>query len=263
MIRTFTENEKNILYKNIPLQKQGYVIGWEAILFIILNIVLFTLGLKVILFDHNPFLTESEEDLASFLYFFIGFIPVGVISFLLITALFISVRWMIVYPQYGKYAIQKTFDTARIEIIQKGEEEDFVIQIFNTKEEKIEIKIYLKIYVESTFKNFFLEEIEKYRILGAKNIDLSFHEILQVIAAKSPSRIAYINSTNFSTDIKLDSNEEIDSFHDFLKTKYHMIYSQKTKELLFINFSGDSIEKEIDVVVKDIESKIVYFVDQE
>jgi hypothetical protein len=31
----------------------------------------------------------------------------------------------------------------------------------------------------------------------------------------------------------------------------------------FIDFSGDSIEKEIDIVVKDIESKIVYFVDQE
>ncbi|WP_261510572.1 hypothetical protein [Chryseobacterium paludis] len=263
MVRTFTEKEKNILYKNIPLQKQGHNVSWETVLFIILNIILFTFSLKVILFDHNPFSAEGEDDLASFFYFFVGFIPLCVISFLVIVALFISIRGLIVYVKYGKYAVQNIYHVARIEVIQGRNDEDFIIQIFNTKDVKIEIKVYLKIYVESSFKTDFLEEIEKYRMSGSQNIDISFQKVLRITESKSPSRMAYINSSDFSTDIKLDSDQEIDSFHDFLKTKYDLIYSLRTKELLFISFSGEYIEKQIDIIVKDVENKIVYYVDFE
>lgn len=65
MTRKFTETEKNILYKNIPLQKQGNGVGWEHILFIFLTIVFFGSGFKMIMFDFNPFFNGEEENWGS------------------------------------------------------------------------------------------------------------------------------------------------------------------------------------------------------
>ncbi|MEY8758260.1 hypothetical protein [Chryseobacterium tongliaoense] len=118
MSRKFTEIEKNILYKNIPLHKQGYGAGWEAVLFIILTILLFGFGIKIFLFDYNSFFYDKKESVGSFLYFMVILIPVGILSFVLVVILFNFIKNLIVYSRYGKYAMEKSSDVAEIKIVQ-------------------------------------------------------------------------------------------------------------------------------------------------
>lgn len=259
MTRKFTEIEKNILYKNIPLQKQGYGVGWEAVLFIILTILFFGLVIKIFLFDYNPFFYDEKESAGSFLYFMVILIPGGVLSFVLVVILFNLIKNLIVYSQYGKYAMEKSSDVAEIRVAQGQGSEDFIIRIFNHKGKKTEIKIYLKIVVESSLKDAFLKEIEKYGIKDAEKTHVPFRKILHILEMKTFSGIIYLRLSDYSTDMKLDSSQRIYSYNDFFKTKYNVIGSLKTREALFINFYGDDVEKEINIVMKDVERKIVYF----
>ncbi|WP_223608399.1 hypothetical protein [Chryseobacterium sp. OSA05B] len=259
MTRKFTEVEKNILYKNIPLQKQGHAIGWEPVLFIVLTLILFVLGIKIILFDYNPFFDDEKETLGSFLYFMTAFIPIGAGSFVSVAVLFMLVKNMILYPKYGKYAVEKSFDVADIEIIQGNGSEDFIIRIFNSREGKTEIKIGLKIAVESSLKDNFLTAIEKYSVKNSKSIRIPFMKILHILETKPFSGMVHLRLNDFSTGMKLDSSQLIYSYDVFFKTKYKVISSLKTKEPLFINFYGDAIEKEINFTMSDVESKITYY----
>lgn len=259
MTRKFTEVEKNILYKNIPLQKQGHAVGWETVLFIILTILMFGFGIKIILFDYNPFFDDEKETLGSFLYFMAAFIPIGAGSFVSVAVLFMLVKNMILYPKYGKYAVEKSFDVAEIEIIQGKGSEDFIIRIFNTGGGKTEIKIDLKIAVESSLKDNFLNEIEKYRVKDSENIHIQFMKVLHILETKPFSGMLYLRLSDFSTDTKLDSSQLIYSYDVFFKTKYNVVSSLKTKEPLFINFYGDHFEKEINFTMNDVESKITYY----
>lgn len=259
MTRKFTEVEKNILYKNIPLQKQGHAVGWEPVLFIILTILLFMLGIKMILFDYNPFFDDEKETLGSFLYFMAAFIPIGAGCFVSVAVLFMLVKNMILYPKYGKYAVEKLFDVADIEIIQGKGSEDFIIRIFNTGGGKTEIKIDLKIAVESSLKYNFLNEIEKYRVKDSENSQISFMKVLHILETKPFSGMVYLRLSDFSTDTKLDSSQLIYSYDAFFKTTYNIVSSLKTKEPLFINFYGDPFEKEINFIMNDVESKITYY----
>lgn len=259
MTRRFTEVEKNILYKNMPLQKQGHAVGWEPVLFIILTILLFMFGIKTILFDFNPFFDDEKETLGSFLYFMAAFIPIGAGSFIGVAVLFTLVKNMILYPTYGKYAVEKSFDVSDIEIIQGKGSEDFIIRIFNTGGGKTEIKIDLKIAVESALKGDFIKAIEKYRIKDSENISIPFMKILCILETKPFSGMIYLRLNDFSTDVKLDSSQLIYSYDVFFKTKYKVISSLKTKEPLFINFYGDPFEKEINFIMNDVESKITYY----
>ncbi|MBL1221626.1 hypothetical protein JET18_12310 [Chryseobacterium sp. L7] len=259
MTRKFTEVEKNILYKNIPLQKQGHAVGWETVLFIILTILMFGFGIKIILFDYNPFFDDEKETLGSFLYFMAAFIPIGAGSFVSVAVLFMLVKNMILYPKYGKYAVEKSFDVAEIEIIQGKGSEDFIIRIFNTGCGKTEIKIDLKIAVESSLKDNFLNEIEKYRVKDSENIHIPFMKVLHILETKPFSGMVYLKLSDFSTDTKLDSSQLIYSYDVFFKTKYNVVSSLKTKEPLFINFYGDHFEKEINFTMNDVESKITYY----
>ncbi|EJL74661.1 hypothetical protein [Chryseobacterium populi] len=264
MTRKFTEAEKNILYKNIPLQKQGYGVSWEAIVFIILAILLFGLGIKIFLFDYNPFFYEEKESFESFLYFMAILIPVGALSLILVAVLFNLIKNLIVYSRYGKYAVEKSFDIAGTEIVQGQNSEDFIIRIFNHKGEKTEIKICLKIVVESSLKADFLKEIEKYKTKDVGKINVPFRKILYILEMKPFSGMVYLRLSDFSTDMKLDSRELIYSYDAFFKTKYNVIGSLKTKEALFINFYGDNVEKEINITMKDVESKITcYFIEDQ
>lgn len=259
MTRKFTEVEKNILYKNIPLQKQGHGVGWESVLFIILTILLFVLGIKIILFDYNPFYDDEKETLGSFLYFMVAFILIGAGAFVGVAVLFMLVKNMILYPKYGKYAVEKSFDVADIEIIQGKRSEDFIIRIFNTAGGKTEIKIDLKIAVESSLKDNFLKTIEKYRIKDSENINIPFIKVLRILETKPFSGMIHLRLSDFSTDTKLDSSQLIYSYNVFFKTKYNVISSLKTREPLFINFYGDNFEKEINFTMNDVESKITYY----
>lgn len=68
---------------------------------------------------------------------------------------------------------------------------------------------------------------------------------------------------DYSTTVKLDSTEKIYNFRDFLKTKYKLIYAKKNTELLFVNFYGDDMAKDIDIIVKDVESKVEYYYNED
>jgi hypothetical protein len=259
MTRKFTEVEKNILYKNIPLQKQGHAVGWEPVLFIILTILLFVLGIKIILFDYNPFLDDEKETLGSFLYFMATFIPIGGVSFVSVAVLFMLVKNMILYPRYGKYAEEKSFDVVDVEIIQGKGSEDFIIRIFNTAGGKTEIKIDLKIDVESSLKDNFLKTIEKYRAKDSENINIPFMKVLRILETKPFSGMIHLRLSDFSSDTKLDSSQLIYSYDVFFRTKYNVISSLKTREPLFMNFYGDNFEKEINFTMNDVERKITYY----
>lgn len=260
--RKFTEKEKNILYENIPLQKQGDEVSWETFVFIILNIVFSVLIFKTILYDYNPFLPGGDYLIwVSIIYIFIMLIPVIAIPFLLTNFILRVIRDMIVYSRYQKYAVEYAFESDKIEIFQG--KEDFIIQIPNTKEEKIEIKIYLKIAIEYAVQKDFQKEIGNYGKVGSEKIDIPLQEILRILGAKNFNRKADVMLKDFSTNIKLDSNKEIYYFRDFLKTKYNLVYAMKTKELLFIDFYGDDSIQDIDVVVKDVESKVEYYYNED
>ncbi|MCT2408702.1 hypothetical protein NZD88_14230 [Chryseobacterium antibioticum] len=262
--RKFTEKERNILYENIPLQKQGDEVSWETFVFIILNIVFSVLIFKTILYDYNPFLPGGDFSLwVSVIYIFIMLIPVIVIPFLLTNFILRKIRDIIVYSRYRKYAAEYAFDSDKIEIFQGKDEEDFIIQITNAKEEKIEIKIFLKITIEYAVQKDFQEEIGNYGKVGSEKVDIPFQEILRILSAKNFNRKADVRLKDFSTNVKLDSNKEMYYFRDFLKTKYNLVYAKKNKELLFINFYGDDIIQDIDIVVKDVEGKVEYYYDED
>ncbi|WP_157676829.1 hypothetical protein [Chryseobacterium sp. T16E-39] len=263
MIRRFTEREKNILYKNIPLQKQGNGVGWEAILFIVLNMLLIIFGFKLLIFDYNPFFEDAEDTVGSFIYFMITFIAIGFFSFVGVALLFNLIKNILVYPKYGKYAVEKSIETEKINILQGNEDEDCIVEIFSTHRRKIEIKVYLKIAVELSSKTNFLERIEGYRVSGSEKIDIPIYKILEITDNQLFWPMGSIRISDFSTGVRLDSSQEINSFNDFLKTKYKLVYSKKSNELLFINFYGEDVEKKIDILIRDVESKIIYFSAQE
>lgn len=259
MIRKFTEVEKNILYKNIPLHRQGHEVGWESVLFIVLTVLLFGWGIKIVLIDYNPFLNDEKETFGSFLYFMISFITLGAASFISVAVLFHLAKNALVYPGYGKYAVEKSFEVAAIETVQGENSEDFIIRILTTGGEATEIKINLKIDVESSLKTDFLKEIEKYRAKDSGSINIPLIKFLHILEMNPFSGMIYLRLSDFSTDAKLDSSQLIYSYEAFFKTKYNVISSLKTKEPLFINFYGDSFEQEINCTLNDIESKITYY----
>lgn len=185
-------------------------------------------------------------------------IPIGALSFFLTAVLFNLVKNIIVFHRFGKYAVEESFTVENIGMIQGGKDGDFIIRILNNEGGKIEIRIELKILIEEAFKAEFLQKIEKYRASDSKKVDIPFEKVLKLIK-EDPSKMSYIRLNDFSTGIKFDSSGGIHSLYSFLKTKYAVISSLKTKEMLFINFYGDDIEKEIDIVIKDLEPKIIYF----
>ncbi|MEY8758261.1 hypothetical protein [Chryseobacterium tongliaoense] len=113
--------------------------------------------------------------------------------------------------------------------------------------------------MEQSLKDAFLKEIEKYGIKDAEKTHIPFPKILHILEMKTFSGIIYLRLSDYSTEMKLDSGQEMYSYNGFFKTKYNVIGSLKTREDLFINFYGDDIEKEINIVMKDVESKIIYF----
>lgn len=158
--RKFTEKEKNILYQNIPIQKQEYDINWETYLFIILNITFSILVFKALIFDYNPFLKEKTFSLwIAIIYILIVIILVFIAPYLMTVFILALIRDIIVYSRYSRYAVEYAFEITEIEIFQGNEDEDFVIQLFNAEGENIEIKIDLKISVEYSVKEDFLKEI--------------------------------------------------------------------------------------------------------
>jgi ABC-type multidrug transport system fused ATPase/permease subunit len=264
MTRKFTEKEKNILYKDVPIQKQGYEVNWETYLFIILNIMFSVLIFKALIFDYNPFLkVEKFSFWIAIIYVLIVIILVFIIPYLLTAFILNLIRNIIVYSKYRKYVEEYTFETTEIKIFQGREDEDFIIQIFNAKGEKIEIKIHLKISVEYSVKEDFLKEIGNYGLIGSEKIDIPLQDILKIFDAKIFTKKAGVILKDYSTTVKLDSSEKIYYFRDFLKTKYNLVYTKKTNELLFVNFYGNDMAKDIDIMVKDVESKVEYYYNED
>lgn len=262
--RKFTEKEKNILYKDIPIQKQNYEVSWETYFFIILNIMFSVLIFKALIFDYNPFLKEEGFSLwIAIIYVLIVIILVFIVPYLLTVFMLNLIRNIIVYSRYGKYAIENTLETTEIEIFQGDKDEDFIIQVFNAKEEKIEIKIELKISVEYSVKEDFLKEIGNYEPTGSEKINVPLQDILKIFNAKIFTKKAGLILKDYSTTVKLDSSEKIYYFRDFLKTKYNLVYAKKTNEVLFVNFYGDDMAKDIDILVKDVESKVEYYYNED
>ncbi|KMQ63964.1 hypothetical protein ACM40_04150 [Chryseobacterium sp. BLS98] len=262
--RKFTEKEKNILYQDIPIQKQGYEVNWETYLFIILNITFSILIFKALIFDYNPFLKEETFSFGlAIFYILIVIILVFIIPYLLTAFILTLIRNIIVYSRYSKYAVEYAFETKEIAIFQGKEGEDFIIQIFNAEGEKVEIKIDLKISVEYSVQADFLKEIGNYRLAGSEIIDIPLQDILEIFNAKIFTRKAGLILKDYSTTAKLDSSERIYSFRDFMKTKYNLVYAKKTDQLLFVNFYGDHVAKDLDIIVKDVESKLEYYYDED
>ncbi|MBB4806899.1 hypothetical protein HNP38_002195 [Chryseobacterium defluvii] len=254
MVRKFTEEEKNILYKGIPLHQQGSGLSMEVIFFILIYLTIFFLEMIVLSRINSDFPQSVFMDIIAVIWITVG----GMFQLILLFIVFNFFRDQIVYSRYGKYALENTFEVENIHIEQGSDPLNFITQLFDNKGNKIEVKTDVELVADSIHKKRIISELEKYRTSYFGTINMTI-EALAGMKNKYDQPYISLLAKNISTPAKLDFTDTIYTYDKLLKTKYELIYSLKTKEFLFINVEkGNRRNFKGDVIIKDIGNKIQY-----
>ncbi|MBB6371321.1 hypothetical protein [Chryseobacterium shigense] len=251
MVRKFSGTEKDILYKGAPLHVKKNGCG-GIFLFVIVCLALFFLEMYMLLSGIDQEQKDSVfTDLIIVFLLIVGWTVQPVL-------LFFFFRNQFVYAKYGEYAVENTFTIERIHITGSKSKHDFIIQLWNDQGNKIEIKTDIRLTADSLDKSMIMAELEKYRIPGFNTINMTLEEIEGV---KNRYGTSYIQSwiENFSTPAAFDFTSNVSKYNELLKTEYGLIYSEKTKELLFIDLhKGKKHNFQNGFMINNVEKEIEY-----
>lgn len=256
MIRKFTSEEKSILYKGIPIHKQKGEVGWEIWLFLGVN---FGLWIPEIMLLSNVTSKNGEIQGPDFLIEIMtfAFIVWAMVQLFLVFIIFMFFRDQIIYSRYGEYAVENTFETEKINIIQSNDPLSFIIQLSDYKGNKTGMKTNVELNADVGYKQKILSELEKFRKNNSGKIDLSIQEIIKLKGKPYNNSYILFHIKNLSTPAKFDFTGRIYQYEELLRTQYELIFCLKTKELLFIGLKkGKVFDFQSDIIIEDVENKI-------
>jgi len=256
MTRKFTEREYEILYERKPLQNHGDGCGVGIFLFFFFAFCVWSFDIYIFLYFQNPLEESTGSDILMGAWVVLLLIVTSLQCLAIVMFLYF-VRNFIVKSKYGKFALIKTFTTSKILILQGESPADFKVQIFNKENEMLEIKTKIRIIAEQYFKENVLLELSKYKDFNSETTDLSIFELIKL--SKSQKLTFSLAMKDFSTSAQFDFNESVYSFNYIFRSEYELVYSQKTKEFLFIDYKkGNPFDFQSDIIIKNVEDKIEY-----